>query len=64
MKKLNSLNNLRIREIHVACFTNSIRETTTLMLRKTGILDMFELVITNQDVENPKPNPEGYLKTD
>jgi len=62
-EKIELIERLKNKKIHVACFTNSIRETTTLMLRKTGILDMFELVITNQDVENPKPNPEGYLKT-
>lgn len=46
----------------VACFTNSIRETATIMLEKTGILDYFDLVVANQDVTVPKPSPEGYEK--
>lgn len=46
---------------NVCCYTNSIRKTTHLMLEKTGILEMFDYILTNQDVNNPKPNPEGYL---
>jgi beta-phosphoglucomutase len=46
----------------IACYTNSIRITAELMLEKTGILNLFDLLITNQDVTNPKPDPEGYNK--
>jgi len=45
----------------VACYTNSIRKTANLMLKKTGVLDMFDYVLTNQDVAKPKPDPEGYI---
>jgi len=62
-EKVELLKWLRKKDAHVACFTNSIRETTTLMLQKTGIIDLFELVTTNQDVVNAKPDPEGYLAT-
>ena len=31
------------------------------MLERTGVLPLFDMIVTNQDVENPKPNPEGYL---
>jgi len=34
-----------------------------LMLEKTGIIDLFDMVTTNQDVVNSKPDPEGYLLT-
>ena len=44
----------------VCCYTNSIRKTAELMLNKTGIKDMFEKILTNQDVSKPKPDPEGY----
>ena len=46
----------------VACFTNSIRMTANLMLEKTGIIDLFDLILSNQDVEKPKPDPCGYIK--
>jgi beta-phosphoglucomutase len=48
--------------VHVACFTNSIRQTAELMLRKCGILNLIELLVTNEDVKKPKPSSEGYLK--
>ena len=61
-EKIELITELKRRGFVVACFTNSIRETANLMLSKTGVLDLFELVVTNQDVSNPKPNPEGYIK--
>tara|TARA_A100001515_G_scaffold143525_1_gene144871 strand:+ start:3786 stop:4397 length:612 start_codon:yes stop_codon:yes gene_type:complete len=45
----------------VCCYTNSIRKTAELMLEKTGIKHLFDTILTNQDVNNPKPNPEGYI---
>tara|TARA_R110000851_G_scaffold60526_2_gene139588 strand:+ start:9982 stop:10590 length:609 start_codon:yes stop_codon:yes gene_type:complete len=62
-EKIKMLKWIRNKDISVACFTNSIRETTTLMLQKTGIIDLFDLITTNQDVKNAKPSPEGYLST-
>ncbi len=44
------------------CVTNSIRKTALLMLEKTGQLGYMDFVISNEDVENPKPSPEGYVK--
>lgn len=61
-EKIELITELKRRGFVVACFTNSIRETANLMLSKTGVLDLFELVVTNQDVSNPKPDPEGYIK--
>ena len=62
-EKIDLIDALKSKNIHVACFTNSIRETTTIMLKNTGILNLFDLILTNQDVTKPKPDPEGYLKT-
>ena len=45
------------------CVTNSIRKTALLMLEKTGQLGYMDFVISNEDVANPKPSPEGYLQT-
>lgn len=61
-EKMDLLQFLRARNMLIACYTNSIRHTTELMLRKTGILNMFHKIITNQDVEYPKPSPEGYIR--
>ena len=45
----------------IACCSNSIRESVELMLRGSGIYDLFDLIISNEDVKNPKPDPEMYL---
>jgi HAD superfamily hydrolase (TIGR01509 family) len=55
------INALKTSGATVACYTNSIRMTAELMLEKTGILDLFDHVLTNQDVQKSKPDPEGYL---
>jgi len=44
------------------CVTNSIRKSAFLMLEKTGQLEYMDEVISNEDVTEPKPSPEGYLK--
>jgi len=60
-EKIELMKHLKKKGIKIACYTNSVRETTELMLERTGILSYFDLLITNQDVTNPKPHPEGYL---
>lgn len=59
-EKIELLKHIKSKNIKLACYTNSIRETAELMLEKTGILKFFDLVVTNQDVKNSKPDPEGY----
>jgi beta-phosphoglucomutase-like phosphatase (HAD superfamily) len=46
----------------VACVTNAIRDSARLMLELCGILPYIDIVISNQDVSAPKPDPAGYLK--
>lgn len=60
-EKISLMKFLKEKNIKIACYTNSIRTTTKLMLKKTGILEYFDLLITNQDVTKAKPDPEGYL---
>jgi len=59
-EKLQMIQHLRESGCYVACFTNSIRETATLMLDKIGVLEHLDYLVTNEDVENSKPDPEGY----
>ena len=35
--------------------------TTEFMLKYAGISDFLDVLITNEDVAQPKPSPEGYL---
>jgi beta-phosphoglucomutase len=61
-EKIEMLKKLKHLGLTVACFTNSIRMTAELMLRKTGVIDLFDVILTNEDVQSPKPDPEGYNK--
>ena len=60
-EKVEMIYELRLRGYHIACFTNSIRQTAILMLDKTGVLEHLDYLVTNEDVENSKPAPDGYL---
>ena len=61
LEKIRMINDLKEKGIIVACYTNSIRQTAELMLEKTGIIDLFDKIVTNQDVTKSKPDPEGYI---
>ncbi len=43
--------------------SNSIRESTKMMLIRKGLLEFCEFYLSNQDVVNPKPSPEMYLQS-
>ena len=45
----------------LAVCSNSIRDSVELMLRGSGIFDLFDLVLSNEDVPNAKPHPDIYL---
>ena len=46
----------------IGCVTNSIRMTARLMLEKTGLMDYFDVVVTNEQCNYNKPHPEPYIK--
>ena len=46
----------------LAVCSNAIRESVDIMLRASALLEGFDLILSNEDVELPKPNPEMYLK--
>jgi HAD superfamily hydrolase (TIGR01509 family) len=45
----------------VGLVTNSIRKSTEFMLEYAGLLHFMDVVITNEDVAQGKPNPDGYI---
>lgn len=47
--------------LHVA--SNSIRDTVKMMLLKCGYLEYIDMFFSNQDVKNPKPSSEIYLRS-
>lgn len=48
--------------IKMVCVTNSITETASLMLEKTGQLSYMDFIVSNEMVRNPKPHGEGYIR--
>lgn len=57
------VNRLKTLGFKIGVYTNSIRQTSEYMLRHSQILSLLDCLITNEDVRNPKPNPEGYSLT-
>lgn len=52
---------LRARGIPTAVATSSRNPHAEHHLGAAGLLDLFETVVTRDDVANPKPHPEPYL---
>lgn len=46
----------------LACCSNSIRKSVYVMLSKIGIIEYFDLILSNEDVDIAKPFPEIYWK--
>jgi len=46
----------------LACCSNSIRKSVFVMLTKIGIIEYFDIILSNEDVKNSKPHPEIYWK--
>lgn len=46
----------------IACCSNSIRKTVLTVLSKLGIIEYFDLILSNEDIKNSKPHPEIYWK--
>jgi HAD superfamily hydrolase (TIGR01509 family) len=46
----------------LAVCSNSVRRTVLTVLAKLGIIQYFDLILSNEDVKNSKPHPEIYWK--
>lgn len=42
--------------------SNAISNTVELILTKLHLIDFFDVILSNEDVKNPKPHPEIYHK--
>ena len=51
------------RHYPLAICSGALREEVELMLEGIGLRDCFRVITAAEDVENGKPDPEGYLKT-
>lgn len=48
--------------VRLGLVTGSPRDKVERMHRDNGLLDYFEVIITDDDITRPKPHPEPYLK--
>ena len=46
----------------IAVCSNSIRNTVETMMDLAGLRNYLNLIVSNQDVETPKPDPEMFIK--
>jgi len=56
------LKRLRLKGYSICVASNSIRETVKMSLVKKGFIEYIDFFYSNQDVHNPKPSSEIYLK--
>lgn len=57
-----ALSNLRASGYKMAACSNSIRKTMDVLFERAAIINYLDFYISNQDVKEPKPNPEMYIE--
>jgi beta-phosphoglucomutase len=55
------INQLKRDGYRLAVCSNAVRDSVELMLRASGLFSSFDVIISNEDVAHPKPDPEMYL---
>lgn len=57
-----ALTKLKKEGYKLALCSNSVAKSVELMLRMSNLGQFFDIVLSNEDVSEPKPHPEIYLK--
>jgi len=55
-----ALSKLRAKDYKMAVCSNSIRLTIELMIERAALAPYFDFYLSNEDIKNPKPDPEIY----
>lgn len=53
---------IKSKNIPLGIYTGKGRSSTDITLKKIGLYDYFDLIITGDDVQESKPSPEGIIK--
>lgn len=61
LSKIGLMLNLKDEGYKIAVVSNCNFKNTYLLLEKIGVVNLIDLRISANDVERPKPDPEGYL---
>ncbi|EOD42492.1 HAD superfamily hydrolase [Candidatus Nanobsidianus stetteri] len=56
------LNYFKDKKYKMAIFTSNTRRLTIEILKHLHIDNLFDIIITSDDVKQTKPDPEGYIK--
>lgn len=56
-----TLSQLKAAGYRLAVCSNSIRQSLELMMQRAGLDRFLDLMVSNEDVSKPKPDPEMYL---
>ncbi len=59
---LETLRAMRAAGHDLACVTTGSKQNATEVLAHFGVRELFGLIVTGEDVEKQKPDPEGYCK--
>jgi beta-phosphoglucomutase-like phosphatase (HAD superfamily)/dTDP-glucose pyrophosphorylase len=62
LKFIDLFKKLKLSGYKIACCSNSVSKTVNLALNKLGIIEYFDLILSNEDVKFSKPHPEMYWK--
>jgi HAD superfamily hydrolase (TIGR01509 family) len=58
-----ALSKLKNEGYRLSVASNAVRNSVRTMLTKADLIDYIEFFLSNQDVENGKPDPEMYIKS-
>ncbi len=53
------LDYIKSKDVLLSIYTGKGKEATTITLKKLGIYDYFDMIMTGDDVKDHKPSPEG-----
>ena len=56
-----ALSRLKSEGYRMAVCSNSVRQTVEVMMERGGLAPYLDMTLSNEDVTQPKPNPEMYL---
>ena len=57
-----ALSNLKARGYKLGLASNAVKSTVQLMMEKSNLAGYLDMMLSNQDVDRPKPHPDIYIK--
>lgn len=61
-QKIYMLKKLKEKKYKLAVCSNAVLESVVIMLKRARLWEYFEVILSNEDIAHPKPQPDIYLK--